>query len=200
MLARCLGDEVEADAGLVRRAGAGREHDRFRIGRDHGADGHLVVAMHDDVRPQPAQIMDQVEGEAVVIVDQNDHGPGNHSTAGLLAQIRSRLNRRPPASVRRLPCRLGLGLCSHRLIEGNKPHVARLSEGVTRIPQAGSLEIRPGIARTGACQRPRIGPVRLCAWHRPACFDLGRKAQCDEKRSCEHGRCNDGVYRLAHDT
>ena len=34
---------------------------------------NLVVAMDDDVRPQPAQIMDQVEGEAVVVVDQDDH-------------------------------------------------------------------------------------------------------------------------------
>ena len=33
----------------------------------------LVVAMHDDLRPQSTEIVEQVEGEAVVIVDQNDH-------------------------------------------------------------------------------------------------------------------------------
>ena len=38
------------------------------VGRD------LVVAMDDDVGAQPAQIVDQVEGEAVVVVDQDDHG------------------------------------------------------------------------------------------------------------------------------
>ena len=38
-----------------------------RGGRD------LVVAMHDDVRPQLAEIMHQVEGEAVVVVDQHNH-------------------------------------------------------------------------------------------------------------------------------
>ena len=30
-LARSGGDQVEADAGLVRRAGAGRQHDRLRL-------------------------------------------------------------------------------------------------------------------------------------------------------------------------
>ena len=69
-----LADQVEADAGLVGRAGAGRQHDRVGVHRDHLVGGDLVVAMHDDVRPQPAEIVEQVEGEAVVIVDQDDHG------------------------------------------------------------------------------------------------------------------------------
>ena len=43
-------------------------------GRDHIGGRDLVVAMHDDVRPQPAEVVEQVEGEAVVIVDQDDHG------------------------------------------------------------------------------------------------------------------------------
>src|SRR5664280_2596021 len=71
---RCgLGNQIEADAGFVRGAGAGREHDGFRFGGDHIGGRNLVVAMHDNVRPQPAQVMEQVEGEAVVVVDQNDH-------------------------------------------------------------------------------------------------------------------------------
>ena len=41
---------------------------------EHVLDRDLVVAMHGHVRPEPAQIMDEVEGEAVVIVDQHDHG------------------------------------------------------------------------------------------------------------------------------
>ncbi len=36
-------------------------------------DRDLVVAMHDHVRPQPAEVVDEVEGEAVVVVDQDDH-------------------------------------------------------------------------------------------------------------------------------
>ena len=70
---RRLGDEFEADAGFVRRARAGRQHDRFRLGGDDLFGGNFVVAMHDDVRSEPAQVMEQVEGETVVVVDQNDH-------------------------------------------------------------------------------------------------------------------------------
>src|ERR1035437_6679173 len=70
---RGLGDEIEADAGFVRGAGAGRQHDGFRLGGDHIGGPNLVVGMDDDVRPPPAQVMEQVEGEAVVVVDQNDH-------------------------------------------------------------------------------------------------------------------------------
>jgi hypothetical protein len=29
--------------------------------------------MHDNVRPQLAEIMDEVESEAVVVIDQDDH-------------------------------------------------------------------------------------------------------------------------------
>src|SRR5437762_1590742 len=50
-------DKVEADAGLVGRAGTGREHDRVGVGVDHLTRGHLVIAMHDDISPQLAKIM-----------------------------------------------------------------------------------------------------------------------------------------------
>src|SRR5262249_31454577 len=70
---RRLADQLEADAGLVRRARTGRQHDRFRVHGDHLVGRDLVVAVDDDVCPQPAEIMVQVEGEAVVVVDQDDH-------------------------------------------------------------------------------------------------------------------------------
>src|SRR5262249_41220477 len=66
-------DQIEADAGLVGRAPNGRPHDRVGLRADHMVDRDLVVAMHDHVGPEPAQIVDEVEGEAVVIVDQDDH-------------------------------------------------------------------------------------------------------------------------------
>ena len=69
-----LGDEIETDAGVVGRARPRREHHRVRIHGDDLPDADLVVAKHADVRPQPAEIVEQVEGEAVVIVDQDDHG------------------------------------------------------------------------------------------------------------------------------
>src|SRR3981189_1973709 len=71
--ARGLFYQVQADAGLVRGAGAGRQHDRLGTGGEHRVGGDLVVAPDSDLRSQPAQIMDEVEGEAVIVVDQHDH-------------------------------------------------------------------------------------------------------------------------------
>src|SRR5439155_21418642 len=70
---RGLVDQIETDARLVRRAGTRREHNRIRVGGEHVGACELVVAMHGYLRPQPAEIMDEVEGEAVVIIDQDDH-------------------------------------------------------------------------------------------------------------------------------
>ncbi len=72
---RRLGDQVEADAGLVRRAGAGREHDRLRRPPPSPRSvAILSLRCTTHVRPQLAQVVEQVEGEAVVVVDQDDHG------------------------------------------------------------------------------------------------------------------------------
>ena len=68
-----LGDEVEADAGLVGRAGAGREHDALGLQLQDFGDGDLVVAEHAAGCTQLAQVVDEVIGEAVVVIDQNQH-------------------------------------------------------------------------------------------------------------------------------
>ena len=68
------GDQGEADPRLVRRAGAGREHDGLGVPGQRVLHGQLVVA-HDLARSTDiADEMDEVEGEAVVIVDEQDHG------------------------------------------------------------------------------------------------------------------------------
>jgi hypothetical protein len=71
---RGLVDQLEANAGIVRRAGSGREHDGLGVSGNDLVRRDLVVAMHGNIGPEPAQIMEQVEGKAVVIVDQQDHG------------------------------------------------------------------------------------------------------------------------------
>jgi hypothetical protein len=40
--------------------------------------------MHGNVSPEPAQVMDEVEGEAVVVVDQQDHEPVSLAHFGFL--------------------------------------------------------------------------------------------------------------------
>src|SRR4029078_4813005 len=72
---RCFFDQCEANAGLIRGARAGRQHDGVRLGGNHVGHRDLVVTMHGDVRSKPSQIMEEIEGEAVVVVDEDDHVP-----------------------------------------------------------------------------------------------------------------------------
>ena len=69
-----LGDQVEADAGLVGRARPRRQHDRLRLHADRRVDGDLVVAEDLARRTELAQEVDEVIGEAVVVIDQEQHG------------------------------------------------------------------------------------------------------------------------------
>src|SRR5262249_42577171 len=53
-------DQIEADAGLIGRTRPGRKHDRVGIARDNIIDADLIVAMDIDLRPQAAQVVDEV--------------------------------------------------------------------------------------------------------------------------------------------
>ena len=75
----CAGrHEVEADPRLIGCAGAGRDEVSRRVlgQRLFGGDG--VVTHHFHLSPQFHQVMDQVEGEAVVIVDDEDGSVCGH--------------------------------------------------------------------------------------------------------------------------
>src|SRR5579883_1095806 len=69
------GDQIEADAGVLRGAGTGRKDNSVGIGGDNGGARNPVVAMHAHRGTQFPEIMHEVEGEAVVVVDQDDHRP-----------------------------------------------------------------------------------------------------------------------------
>ena len=69
-----LADEVEADAGLARRARAGREDDRVGRAIDDVGHARRIVAHDLDLGAERTEIVHQVPGEAVVIVDQDDGG------------------------------------------------------------------------------------------------------------------------------
>ena len=72
-LASGLLDQIDADAGVVRRAGARGEHDGVRpLGHDVGGAAG-IVADHLDGRTQLSQIMEEVVGEAVIIIDEDEH-------------------------------------------------------------------------------------------------------------------------------
>ena len=73
-LAGELPDEVDADAGLVRGAGAGGDHDVVGFQGLDFVDGDLIVAADLDLRAEFSQVLHQVVGERVVVVEDEDHG------------------------------------------------------------------------------------------------------------------------------
>jgi hypothetical protein len=81
-LRRAGGDQIERDAGLVRRAGAGRDQERLRARGQRLGHGDRVVAHDLDRHAQLLEIMDEVPGEAVIIVEDEDHGRARNKIAG----------------------------------------------------------------------------------------------------------------------
>ena len=67
------GDEVEADAGLVRRAGAGREHDRLGLHGQNLRHRYGIVTPDLAAGAEIAEELHEVEGKAVVVVDEQYH-------------------------------------------------------------------------------------------------------------------------------
>src|SRR5579863_5105624 len=165
-------DQIEADTGVLGSTRAGRKHDGVGIGGHNGGAGDPVVAMHAHLRPKVPEEMDQVEGEAVVIVDQDNHKePGDGSAVGLLAQIRaridlggvfgrSRLNARswPPTGRPKPRGRLGSGQmdCGHPA--GRRPRNKATNSASIRPPAAAyrrGLLWLPAPSRARRPRRPR---------------------------------------------
>src|SRR5271157_3901648 len=70
-------DQFDADSGVLRRARAGRDNDAVGMKFFNLADGDLVIAPHHYLFSQFAQVLDQVVGERVVVVQDEDHGSGS---------------------------------------------------------------------------------------------------------------------------
>src|SRR5204862_547727 len=74
--ARAESGQLQADAGLVGRARARREHDALGRQLQDLGDADLVVAEDLAGGAELAQVVDEVIGEAVVVIDEDEHGPG----------------------------------------------------------------------------------------------------------------------------
>src|SRR5262245_57381180 len=70
------GDQLQADTGLVGRAGARRQDDALGAHLHHFSNADLIVAENLTTRTQLAQEVDEVVGKAVVVVDQDQHDLG----------------------------------------------------------------------------------------------------------------------------
>ena len=69
-----VANERDENAGLAGCTGAGREQNALGPQSFHLLDGQLVVAIDLDLCAQFAQVLDQVVGERVVVVEDEDHG------------------------------------------------------------------------------------------------------------------------------
>ncbi len=68
-------DEGDGDAGLLRGAGPGRDEDAIGTEGFHLGRGELVVAVDKDLLPEFPEVLDEVVGEGVVVIEDEDH-PG----------------------------------------------------------------------------------------------------------------------------
>ena len=66
-------DQLDRDAGVLRRAWAGRDDDRARRERLDLGHADLVVANHLDVFAELGEVLHQIEGEGIVVVDHQHH-------------------------------------------------------------------------------------------------------------------------------
>src|SRR5262245_8949025 len=94
-------DQLEANPGAVGIAWSGREHDRLGGFCQDLIHGDLVVAIDARGGAQFAEEMDEVVGEAVVVIDQREHG----GSVTLRARLPSRRANKPcvTTSFRRKP-------------------------------------------------------------------------------------------------
>src|SRR3989344_3895959 len=70
---RRMADESEADPGFIWRTRPGRQQDGLRPQAQRLIDGDRIIAMDNRLRPQLVEIVDEVVGEAVVVIDHQDH-------------------------------------------------------------------------------------------------------------------------------
>src|SRR6185369_5951005 len=71
-LAGEMADGVDRNARFGRRAGTRRHHQVIWVALRNAFDGDLVIAKHFDLRAELAEVLHQVVGEAVVVVDHEE--------------------------------------------------------------------------------------------------------------------------------
>ena len=90
-----MADDVIADASLSRRTRAGRDHDPLRSHRLNIRDRDLVVAPNLNLRAEFSQVLHQVVGKRIVVVENKDHkGPSYSQFNAVVAKQSRGLNQR----------------------------------------------------------------------------------------------------------
>ena len=66
-------DDLQRDTGFVRGARTGRDDDAFRRELLYLVHRQRIIAHHHDLGPQRLQVLHEVVGEAVVVVEHQEH-------------------------------------------------------------------------------------------------------------------------------
>ncbi len=74
-------DDVQRDAGAIRHSRTGRDDDTLRAQRVDLIEVDRIVAYGVNLLTEFAQVLDEIEGERVVVVDHQQHGPASSSLA-----------------------------------------------------------------------------------------------------------------------
>ena len=69
-------DDIATDAGLQRRAGTRGDADPLGFKFGNFFQRNFIIAANDHLSPQLAKILDEVVGEGIVVVDDEEHGGG----------------------------------------------------------------------------------------------------------------------------
>jgi len=72
-LPRKMFDQIDADPSFLRRAGAGRDQDMIGLPLFNFFRSDLIVAAHLNLLPQFPDVLYEVVGEGIVIVEDKDH-------------------------------------------------------------------------------------------------------------------------------
>ncbi len=88
--ARHLAQKSQRDSGLGGSARSGRDDDRRRMKRANAGDIDRVVALDDDVGAEFAEVLHDVVGKRVVVIDHQEFFIARHATYLLAAVSKSR--------------------------------------------------------------------------------------------------------------
>ena len=64
----------DADSRLCWRAWSGRDHHARHAHPSNVVDGDLVVALHDGILTELAQVLNEVISEGIVVIEDQEHG------------------------------------------------------------------------------------------------------------------------------
>src|SRR5688572_7727963 len=82
-------DQRQRDSGLVRRARSRGQHDVRWREHFHLGGGDLVVSEHAHLGAQLAQVLHEVVGKRVVVVDHGDHAPSPEAASAAISSARA---------------------------------------------------------------------------------------------------------------